>query len=236
MSVILIICIIGVLSLSFPAYGYESNKLDIKQYSLIEEYQIDNSVKYNTLSPSNFEKRIVYENSTHDTIEKDEKGRVLSYKAPNDAYSSPSFFSKSLFHENQIPSILDYYLSNVIENYCEFQIERIDTIPTGYRVSLYRTISDGMADVIDVSLNQTGNLRWFIVNYCDLNFITEQQKQQLENQVTEYIQTNGQDFMEYQTDVMYYKKENELIGQYTIIYTYEDNTYWAETVSANIGC
>ena len=97
-----------------------------------------------------------------------------------------------------------------------------------YELFLDRPIDEYLSDSILVNISKTGEVLWFRVYYCDLDRITDVQRQQLEELLKDYIEKHQSSAIDYDASVSYCRLGDMILAHYSVIYQYADGTEYGE--------
>lgn len=110
----------------------------------------------------------------------------------------------------------------------DFELVKYYEYGDRYELFLDRPIDEYLSDSILVNINKTGEVLWFRVYYCDLDRITDVQRQQLEELLKDYIEKHQSSAIDYDASVSYCRLGDMILAHYSVIYQYAEGAEYGE--------
>ena len=76
--------------------------------------------------------------------------------------------------------------------------------------------------------NKKGEVLWFNVFYCGLEEITDTQRQKLKELFENHVEQWQSSAIGYDANVSYWKADDMILAEYSVIYQYADGTEYGE--------
>ncbi len=110
----------------------------------------------------------------------------------------------------------------------DFELVKYYEYGDRYELFLDRPIDEYLSDSILVNISKTGEVLWFRVYYCDLDRITDVQRQQLEELLKDYIEKHQSSAIDYDVSVSYCRLGDMILAHYSVIYQYAEGAEYGE--------
>ena len=110
----------------------------------------------------------------------------------------------------------------------KFELKSYHDCDAYYELFLERRINDYLYDSILLKTNKEGEVLWFNVFYCGLEEITDTQRQKLKELFENHVEQWQSSAIDYDADVSYWKADDMILAEYSVIYQYADGTEYGE--------
>ena len=110
----------------------------------------------------------------------------------------------------------------------KFELKSYHDCDAYYELFLERRINDYLYDSILLKTNKEGEVLWFNVFYCGLEEITDTQRQKLKELFENHVEQWQSSAIDYDANVSYWKADDMILAEYSVIYQYADGTEYGE--------
>lgn len=192
--------------------------------------------------PDNLEVKIITKGEIHSTLIKprcsyqtesgeeylfNEKQQLVHYSGNDEQKDMGLAAGTRLTPEEACQLFMSLYKEQ-ISQLEDFELVKYYEYGDRYELFMDRPIDEYLSDSILVNISKTGEVLWFHVYYCDMDRITDAQRQQLEELLKEYIEQHQSRAIDYDASVSYCRLGDMILAHYSVIYQYAEGAEYGE--------